>query len=117
VPDAGNVPEDPDELSDRIKELDAKSSQLLIFLSFALVVATILGSSREVGSWQKAAVSHAMRWWVVAISPILITILPIKEIRIGNQRWYQIVRWSKFVLLWLAIGFIFVGALQFFHAI
>lgn len=32
-------------------------------------------------------------------------------------RWYSIVRWFKFALLWVAIGFIVLGAVQFYRAI
>ncbi len=105
------------DLANRIKELGDKSTQILIFLSFALVVVATLGTNPALGSGQKFAMSLAMRWWLRAVYPVLLAILPVKEFRENNLRWYRIIRISKFVLLWIAIACIFFGARQFAHAI
>ncbi len=105
------------DLSERIKELGDKSTQLLTFLSFALAVAVLLWSSTVLCGSQKSSLVLAMRWWVRAIFPILVGILPVKEFRENSLRWYSIVRWSKFVLLWVAVGFIFYGVILFARAI
>jgi hypothetical protein len=106
------------DLEKRIEELGAKSSQLLLFLSFAITAAAVLRSSQTpIGACQQAALTHAMRWWTGAVFPILIGILPVKEINWGSPLWYQIVRWLKFVFLWVAIVFIVFGAMQFYYAL
>src|ERR1700730_6041325 len=106
------------DLEERIEELGAKSSQLLLFLSFAITRATVLHSSQfPLGAYQQFALTHAMRWWIRAVFPILIGILPVKEINWGNPLWYQIVRWSKFGFLWGAIVLIVFGAMQFYYAL
>jgi hypothetical protein len=106
------------ELEERIEELGAKSSQLLLFLSFAITAAAVLRSSQNpIGAYQQTALTHAMRWWIRAVFPILIGILPVKEMNWGSPLWYQIVRWSKVVLLWAAIVFIVFGAMQFYCAL
>jgi hypothetical protein len=35
----------------------------------------------------------------------------------GSLLWYQIVRWSKFGFLWVAIVLIVFGAMQFYYAL
>ncbi len=104
-------------LESRIKELGDKSTQILIFLSFALVVVATLGSSPNLGPGQKAAMGLAMRCWLKAVYPVLLAILPVKEFKEGSLRWYRFVRTAKVVLLWVAIILILVGALEFGHAI
>jgi hypothetical protein len=101
------------DLSNRIKELGDKSTQLLTFLSFALVVVVLLWSSDGPKFKQNSSLVLAMYWWVRAIFPILIGILPWKEFRENNLRWYKFIRWSKVGILWLAIGFIFRGVYLF----
>jgi hypothetical protein len=104
-------------LSDRIKELGEKSTQVLIFLSFALVVVATLATNKDLGSPQRQALSSAMRWWTRAIFFVLVAILPAKEFRENNLSWYHIIRWLKVVLLWAALICIFWGAIKFIHAI
>lgn len=106
-----------EELSKRIKELGDKATQLLTFLSFALAVAVLLWSSELLSASQKSSLVLAMRWWVRAIFPILVGILPVKEFRENSLRWYGIVRCSKFALLWVAVGFIFYGVILFARSI
>src|SRR5208282_5186430 len=87
-------------LEKRINQLNKKASQLLLFLSFALVVAAILETQGgELGSCQTMLLTFGMRFRVCAIFPILIGILPVIEIRECCEEWYNIVRWSKFALL------------------
>ncbi len=101
-------------LEKRIKQLGDKASQLLLFLSFALVVAALLETQGDrLGPCQTAFITTAMRFWVGAIFPILVSILPLKEIRENCTPWYNFVRWSKFGLLWAAIFSVFIGALFF----
>jgi hypothetical protein len=108
----------------RIKELGDKSTQLLVFLSFAIAAVVVIGygndSSHPSEVAQKIVQSGVMRWWVFAIFPVVVGILPLKEfwkIYDDKLRWYRTVRWFKFWLLWIAIGYIIVGAVQFSRAI
>lgn len=108
-------------LRDRIKELGDKSTQVLIFLSFAIAAVVLLGygpdstSTRDLSA--KVVQSGTLRWWILAIFPVVAVILPLKEFRRDNLRWYRIVRWFKFCLLWAAIGFIVLGTIKFVQAI
>ena len=104
-------------LAARIKELGDKSTQILIFLSFALVVVATLGANPALGPSQKSAMSLAMRWWLRAVYPVLVAILPLKEFRENNLSWYRFIRILKFILIWIAILFIFFGARNFSSAI
>lgn len=98
-------------LRSRIKQLGDKATQLLTFLSFALVVAAILETQgQKLGPCQTTLMTFAMRCWAGAIFPILIGILPVKEINEDSVKWYNFVRWAKFALLWVAIIAISVGA-------
>ncbi len=102
-------------LEKRIKELGEKSSQTLLFLSFALVVAATLKDKSA--SSQQSALRLAMWWWSWALFPILVGILPLKEIREGNYCWYCFLRWLKSALLWIAVVFIACGAYRLTQAI
>ena len=105
-------------LEKRIKQLGDKASQLLLFLSFALVVAAILETQgNKFGPCQTMLLTFAMRCWAGAIFPILVGVLPVKEIRERCEKWYSIVRWSKFALLWAAIICIIIGTIFFVCAI
>lgn len=112
-----SVSQDIEELSNRIKELGDKSTQVLIFLSFALVVVASVSSNAALGANQKLALTQAMRWWVWALFPVIVGILPLKEIRWKNPRWYQFIRGFKVVLLWGAALLILFGAWQFRHGL
>jgi hypothetical protein len=99
----------------RIQELGDKSSQTLLFLSFALVVvATLKGKS---DASRQVELKQAMYWWSWALFPVLAGILPIKEFGEGKIAWYRVVRWYKVVLLWTAILMIGWGAWKFSGAI
>lgn len=105
----------------RIKELGEKSTQVLTFLSFAIAAVVLLGYGPDSPSHPelsaKVVQSGTLRLWVLAIFPVVAGILPLKEFRRDNPRWYRIVRWFKFWLLWAAIVYIVLGAVQFLRAI
>jgi hypothetical protein len=105
------------ELRKRIEELNNKGAQLLIFLSIGIAATVLLWSTDLLNDIQQDLLLGAMRWWVLAIVPAVIGILPLKEIRENNRRWYGFLRWLKFVLLWLAIISIVVGATYFIRSI
>jgi hypothetical protein len=104
-----------DGIKKRIKELGEKSSQTLIFLSFALIVVATLKDKSD--SSRQVALRCAMYWWSWAIFPVVLGILPLKECKWENQRWYSILRWIKVVLLWIAVILILHGAWAFSRAI
>jgi hypothetical protein len=105
-----------DVLSRRIRELGDKATQLLTFLSFALVAAILLQPSLA-GPCQKAAMKWAIRFWVTAIFPILLNVLPVKEVAWESPRWYERVRNGKVVFLWVAVVLIAGGAVAFLCAV
>jgi hypothetical protein len=105
-----------DFLATRLRELNNTASQILIFLSFAIVAAvTFLTPSMDFS--RRTAVHWALRWWIGAIFPTVIGIIPLKEIRDRNLQWYRFLLWMRFVLMWSAIICIFIGAIQFFKAV
>ena len=65
----------------RIAELNHKATQLLTFLSFALVAAILLETAQVnvLTACQKIAVKWSLRFWVFSIFPILLIVLPVKE--------------------------------------
>jgi hypothetical protein len=105
------------ELRKRIKELNNKGTQVLIFLGFGIAATVLLWSTDLLNAAQQDLLLGAMRWWVLAILPTVIGILPLKELRENNLRWYGFLRWLKFVLLWLAIILIVVGTTFFVRSI
>jgi len=105
------------ELRKRIEELNHRSAQLLIFLSFGIAATVLLWSSDLLNALQQDLLISAMRLWVLAILPAVIGILPLKEIRENNHSWYSLLRWFKFVLLWLVIICIVVGTTYFVRSI
>jgi hypothetical protein len=105
------------ELRKRIKELNNKGTQVLIFLSFGIAATVLLWSTALLNATQQDLLLGAMRWWVLAIFPTVIGLLPLKEIRENNRSWYSFVRWLKFALLWLAIISIILGATYFVRSL
>lgn len=112
------------EVSQRIKELGEKATQLLLFLTFALLAAVTLetnqtgsGQHSAFAPGQMSALSWAIRLWVAALFPILLTVLPVKELfrRLGCN--LTRVRCYKVVLLWIAIIAVIAGAVSFFCAV
>ena len=107
------------DLSDRINELGDKATQLLTFLSFAIVAAVLLETAQTpvLAPYQTGAIKWAMRFWVMALFPILINVFPVKDFKWGNARWYDCARWGKFGLLWLSVLLILAGVIEFLCAI
>lgn len=103
------------DLSRRINELGNKATQLLTFLSFAMVSAVLLetAESSVLAPYQRGAIKWAMRFWVMALFPILINVFPVKDLNWGSTRWYDRARWGKFALLGLAILLIICGVVEF----
>jgi hypothetical protein len=101
------------ELRKRIEELDTKGARVLIFLSFGIAAAVLLWSTDLLNVGQQDLLLRAMRWWVLAIVPTAVEILPLKDLRENNHSWYSSVRWFKFALFWLAIIFILIGTTYF----
>ena len=115
------APPDPERsnlthLAFRLQELNNTATQVLLFLSFAIVAGvTYLGTPLDAP--HKLALQSSLRWWVFAIFPTVAVILPLKEIGDDSIRWFRILLWVRFVLLWSAIVCIFVGGIQFFRSI
>ena len=107
------------DLSDRINELGDKATQLLTFLSFAIVATVLLETAQTpvLAPYQTGAIKWAMRFWVVALFPILINVFPVKDFKWRNARWYDCARWGKFGLLWLSVLLILAGVVEFLCAI
>jgi hypothetical protein len=49
--------------------------------------------------------------------PVLVGVLPVKELRLNNRRWYSIAVWTKILVLWTAVALSFAGAIQFLRAV
>lgn len=112
--------EDSENMERRIRELGQKATQLLTFLSFALVAAILLesGPSTLLSSCQRVAVKWSLRFWVVSLFPILLSVLPIKEFREEDETWYRRVRGFKVLLLWIAVTLLIIpGAIALLCAI
>ncbi len=99
----------------RIKELNDKATQVLLFLSFAMVAAVTLRPDRTDG--QHVAVTCALRWWTGAIFPALVCVLPVKEFRTATVGWLTFIRRLKSLLLWVALVCSGIGAWYFLRAI
>jgi hypothetical protein len=111
-----------EQLSDRISELGTKSSQLLTFLSFAVVVALLRGSGQfpfavELAARKQCALGIALWSWVLAIFPVVLGVAPVKEFAWDNPRYYRRVRKGKCILLWIAIILIMMGTGAFLRSI
>jgi hypothetical protein len=103
-------------LAFRLQELNNTATQVLLFLSFAIVAGvTYLATSLDAS--RKLALQSSLHWWVGAIFPTVAVILPLKEFSDGSLRWFRFLLWVRFLLLWSAIVCIFVGAIQFFRSI
>lgn len=107
------------DLSDRINELGAKATQLLTFLSFALVAGLLLETAQSpvLGPQQNLRMKWAIRLWAMALFPILVNVLPVKDFKWSNAHWYDFARWGKFGLLWVAVLLMIGGVLEFLCAI
>jgi hypothetical protein len=100
----------------RLQELNNTASQVLIFLSFAIVAGvTYLNPGMELS--RRSAVHFALRWWTGAIFPTVAGIIPLKEVRDRDLWWYRFLLRMRLLLMWSAIICIFVGAVEFFRAV
>ena len=106
--------DDKPKVADRLRDLNQKATQLLTFLSFALVAAILLETSQKsvLTVCQMIAVKWSLRLWVFSLFPVLLIVLPIQEIIEPNTA-----RWIKVVLLWLAVLLIISGAIALLCAI
>ena len=97
-------------LAKRIDELGKKSSQVLLFLSFAMVsVATL----EAVKGLPVPKLNYALFLWKLALFPVLVSVLPMKEIRWDDPTWYLWICRIRYCLLWLAVVVI-LGGVGFF---
>ena len=62
-------------------------------------------------------VRAATWWWMLAVFPVLLGVLPVKDMRWNDRAWYRFLVWAKFVLLWLAVTLSAVGAIQFLRSV
>ena len=112
---AGNsLRRESDDLASRISELGTKSTQLLQFLSFAILGAATLKTEQFPAD--PTLVRVATWWWILAVFPILLAVLPVKDFRWNGRTWYRFLVLVKFLLLWMAVIFSGVGAVQFLRA-
>ena len=103
-------------IATRLRELNDTASQILIFLSFAIVAGvTFLTPAMDLS--RRTAVHLALRWWIGAIFPTVIGIIPLKEVRDKDLAWYRFLLRMRLLLMWSAIICIFIGAIQFFKAV
>jgi hypothetical protein len=102
-------------LEARIRELGDKSTNLLLFLSFAIVGAVSLRYDQLPAN--PGLVRSAMRCWILAVFPVLLGVLPVKEMRRNSRRWYGVAVWIKILALWIAVAFSLAGAIQLLRAI
>ena len=113
---AGNsLRRESDDLDIRINELGTKSTQLLLFLTFAIVGAATLRTAQFPAD--QALVRVATWWWILAVFPVLLGVLPVKDFKWNNRAWYRFLVRTKFLLLWAAVIFSTVGPIQFLRAV
>src|SRR4029077_12177763 len=101
-------------LSSRIDELNQKCTQVLIFLSFAVVAVALSSQSSLLENAD--LLDKALMRWTLAMFPIVLGILPLKDFGEDGLRWYSFVRWLKVVLLWIAVPCVFWGAIDFIRS-
>ncbi len=82
-----------------------------------MIAAILETTGDKLGQCQAMLLTFGMRFWSIAIFPILFGILPVKEIRGSDETWYTFIRRGKIVALWVAIIFIMIGTLFFACAI
>jgi hypothetical protein len=99
---------------DRLQELNRKATQLLTFLSFAIVAAILLQTNKMgfLTPCEEVAARYSLRFWVMSLFPILAIVLPIHEL-VGSDR----ARRVKIVLLWVAVLLVISGATAFLCAV
>lgn len=110
------------DLLERIEQLGQKSTQVLIFLSFAFLATVTLKSDRTLTQNEQKDLTYAMRWWAVALPLILFQVFPVRDLvdyaaSWNKVKWYERIRWIKVLFLVVAIVFIILGAAFFAFAI
>jgi hypothetical protein len=106
------------DLLERIEQLGQKSTQVLIFLSFAFLATITLKSDPSLTQNQQKDLIYAMRWWAVALPLILCQVFPVRDLvdyvkSWDKVKWYECIRWVKVLFLIVAIVLIVCGAVYF----
>jgi hypothetical protein len=107
------MPNDIEKISKRINELGTKSGQILLFLSFAMAMVSVVAIKE---AKESAALNDALWWWKWALIPILVGILPMKELGWNSLSWYRVIWKTRAVLLWIAVLLILSGVWSFLKA-
>lgn len=107
------------DLSKRIKQLNDKASQMLLFLTFALVgAATVKQTPLPVNGM---LVRSAMQWWVWAVFPVLVGVAPLKELGElfgwDKEWWYTRIKRIKVIVLLEAVLLSAWGTMRFVVAL
>jgi hypothetical protein len=111
-------PQRPDQaLKDRITELGKKATQLLTFLSFAMVVAMTFAGDARLDAGAQRVLHQALWYWTVAAGIVVVGVVPLKEVRWEHAGWYRAVRQLKVGILWVAAFLIGCGLWQFHKAL
>jgi hypothetical protein len=110
-----DVVTEPHDFGTRINELGTKSTQLLLFLTFAILGAATLMTKD--GAAQERLVRAAAWWWMLAVFPVLLGVLPVKDFNWNNRKWYRFLVCVKCVLLWASVILSGIGAIQFLRAV
>lgn len=100
-------------LIERISNLGDKSTQTLIFLSFAFVAVVTLKSDRAITEGEQRMLTYALLSWVGALPFMLAGIIPVRDYFEHSQNRYRalnIIRWGKVCVLTLAVALILIGA-------
>jgi hypothetical protein len=107
------------DVSGRIQELNEKGDQLLLFLSFALVAGiTLKVAAKDVLTVpQTHSLTCAIKLWVIAFFPILVSVLPLKELWEYFRCSPRALRNLKIFLLIPAIVLICIGSGYFLRAL
>lgn len=109
------VPDGPHDFWARINELGNKSTQLLLFLTFAILGAATLMTKD--GAAQERLVRAAAWWWMWAVFPVLLGVLPVKDFNWNNRTWYRFLVYAKCLLLWTSVILSGIGVIQFLRAV
>jgi len=105
--------------SQRIDELNGKATQILLFLSFAMISVATLENAKEImalhPTWP-GLLDNSFFFWKIALIPTLICILPVKGFHFENEVWYHFLVKFKGALLWASISLIGLGIYFFVSA-
>ena len=110
-----DVVTEPHDFGTRINELGTKSTQLLLFLTFASLGAATLMTKD--GAAQERLVRAAAWWWMWAVFPVLLGVLPVKDFNWNNRTWYRFLVYAKCLLLWTSVILSGIGVIQFLRAV